>query len=247
MVNKLPSVLSKEELLRLVSIMDDLRMVVITFIGTFMGLRIGEIIKLEWSDIDLVYGELKVRDGKNPYRFRTGYGKDRIVPVNDMFLPILKKWRMQTGSSPYVIPRKRHGNKKEEDTTRGWQAKFHRYLKKAGLEEVTGYQRNGFPRYKHHLHTLRHVCGTNLYRCGMDIYQIKEFLGHSNIDTTKIYCELAKDDLRAAAHKALAYPKSIVEEQPEIMVTPDPEVLKLQNENLKMMLKLKEVEVYAQR
>ncbi|MBU0470390.1 MAG: tyrosine-type recombinase/integrase [Nanoarchaeota archaeon] len=247
MVNKLPAVLSKEHLLRVLSVMEDLRMVITVFLGIFLGLRISEIVKLEWDNIDLVYGEAKIKDAKNPYRFRTGYGKDRIVPINEMFLPVLKRWKLISEDKKYVIPRKEHGNKKDDATIKSSQDRFHKYLQKAGIQEIDNYQRDGRPRYKYHLHTLRHVCGTNLYRAGMDIYQIKEYLGHSDIETTQIYCDLAKDDLKAASHKAYAYPKSNIAMEQELIIVPDKEALQLQNENLKMMMQLKEVELYATR
>lgn len=247
MKNKLPYVMTKEELLKLFGVMNDLRMVMFTFIGIFFGLRAGEIVTLKWSDVDLIYGEMRIKDAKNTNRYKTGYGKDRIVPINNIFIPALKKWKFMNGNEEHVIPRYGNANRKTDYTIRVYQDNFHKFLARAGLNAVESHARNGHPRYKYHLHTLRHVCGTNLYRAGLDIYQIKEYLGHEDIETTKIYCELAKDDLKAAAHKAYVYPKSRVGlEQAEIIVSPDTEALKLQNENLKLMLQLKGG-IYAQR
>ena len=245
MKNKLPYVLTKEQLLSILSVMDDVKTVMVTFLGTFLGLRISEIVKLEWSDIDLIYGECRIRDAKNPNRFKTGYGQDRIVPINEMFLPVLKKWKLMNKEEKFVIPRDGPKiTKAEKSMIKRYQDKFHDCLKKVGLDEVDYYQRNERPRYKYHVHTLRHVCGTNLYRAGLDLYQIKEFLGHKEIKTTQIYCELGKDDLKAASHKAYAYPKSrigVTTESSVLQMAPDKESLKLMNENLKMMLKVKEV------
>ncbi len=246
MKNKLPYVMNKEQLLSLLSVVDELRTVIVIFLGVFLGLRIGEIIRLEWNDLDLVFGEARIRDAKNPNRYKTGYGQDRIVPINEMFLPVLKRWKLMNKDKKFVIPGDdRFGVRPDaQHIIRQYQKRFHKYLRKVDLEEVDSYQRDGKPRYKFHLHTLRHVCGTNLYRAGLDLYQIKEFLGHADIETTQVYCELGKDDLKAASHKAYAYPKSRLGNDAMITIAPDKEALMLQNENLKLMLRLKG-EMYA--
>lgn len=238
---RLPYVLSKEQLLQILSNLDCIHLGIIIYIGSFQGLRIGEIIRLKWSDVDLKYGEMRILDAKNTKRYKSGYGKDRVVPINEMFIPLLKKWRMINEQEEYVIP----GNSRRDEgyvqsMVRDYQKKFHRILEKVGLDEVSHYQEDGKPRYKYHLHTLRHVCGTNLYRAGMDLYQIKEFLGHEKIETTQIYCELAKDDLRLASHKAYAYPKSQIPlpENDFVQIEPSTGTLQLQKEIVEKQLEL---------
>lgn len=45
------------------------------------------------------------------------------------------------------------------------------------------------------VHTLRHTCATLLYKSGQDIKLIQEILGHSSINTTKIYTHLYDKDV----------------------------------------------------
>jgi len=238
---RLPYIPTKDQIIRILSNVKDMNLAMIIFLGIFQGLRISEIIKLKWSEVDLTYGELKVLDGKNPRRYATGYGKDRIVPINDMFVPILTKWKMMNENEEYVIP----SNAKIDNTNvsglaRRYQEQFSQAIEKAGLTEVHFIQKNDIPRYKYHLHTLRHICGTNLYRAGMDIYQIKKFLGHEHVETTQLYCDLAKEDIKVAAHKAYAYPKSQlpIPDTPEIQFGIDKEGLRLQKEILDRKLEL---------
>lgn len=237
---RLPYVLSKEQLLTILSNVNCPNLAMIIYVGSFQGLRIGEIIRLRWCDIDLKYGEMRILDAKNTKRYKSGYGKDRVVPINEMFLPILKKWRLMNDLEEYFIP----GNNRRDEAyvqsmVREYQKRFHAVLEKVKLNEVSHYQEDGKPRYKYHLHTLRHVCGTNLYRAGMDLYQIKEFLGHEKIETTQIYCELAKDDLRIAAHKAYAFPKSqLALPDALIQIEPSTETLLLQKEILEKRMEL---------
>ena len=238
---KLPYVLGKEELIKILSSLDDINLAMVIFLGIFQGLRIGEIVKLKWSEVNLNFGEMKILDAKNPKRYKSNYGKDRIVPVNEMFLPVLKKWKAINKGQDYVIPA---NGKRDEIGAKGfirqYQKKFNHVLDKTGLLEVDYYQNDGKPRYKYHIHTLRHVCGTNLYRAGMDLYQVKEYLGHEHIETTQVYCELGRDDLRVAAHKAYAFPKSQVAlpDSPEIRIGIDKETLELHKEILNKKLEL---------
>jgi len=51
------------------------------------------------------------------------------------------------------------------------------------------------------LHTFRHTCATRLVRKGVHIVQVKEWLGHSNINTTMIYVQFAPDHLQDAVAK----------------------------------------------
>ena len=89
---KLPYLPSKEEILKLLSYIKDVRIGFTVFACCFQGLRLGEVISLKWKDVNLQYGELKVVDGKNPRRKKSGYGKDRIVPIKKMFIPIWTAW-----------------------------------------------------------------------------------------------------------------------------------------------------------
>jgi integrase len=240
---RLPCVLSKQQLLTILSSTDDLRLAIVIFLGIFLGLRISEIVSLKWENVNLEHGELIVLDGKNTKRYKSEYGKDRLVIINDMFIPTLKKWQLMNIKEDYVIPNEnRYKNKRPETKSmiRLYQEKLTNVLKKVNLWIPNYKQKNGTARHKYHMHTLRHVCGTNLYRRGMDIYTIKEYLGHEKIETTQLYCELAKDDVRLASHRAYAYPKSSVAlpELPQVEIKMDRETLQLQKEILDKQLEL---------
>ena len=237
---KLPYVLSKEQLLKILNNIDDIKLAMIIFVGVFQGLRIGEIVRLKWNDIDLDFGEIKIVDAKNTRRFKSNYGKDRIVPINEMFIHIFKKWRSLNKDEYFIPTNVARGERTYKRMIKRNQDKLKYALDKVGLLEVDYLQKNKSPRYKYHMHTLRHVCGTNLYRAGMDIYQIKAYLGHEFIETTLIYCELAKEDLKIASHKAFLFPKSqlALPDSPTIEIGYDKETLQLQKDILSQKLEL---------
>ena len=248
---RLPHVLNREQLERIISVVDDINLIAVIFFGIFMGLRVGEIVRLKWENVDLEDESIRVVDAKNVKRFKSGYGKDRKVPIMNEFIPFIKEWRAMNPHEEYVIPfpnkESREGwqNKLAKSFIKNLQDKFAATLKKLNLMQVAYYQKDGKPRYKYHLHTLRHVCGCNLRRCGLGIEYIRDFLGHKKIDDTMIYTELTKDDLKASVSKALNYPTnySTIPQtelpQPDIQVTPDKEMLRLQTEYLRLMVEMK--------
>src|SRR3989338_8407361 len=103
---KLPYIPTKEEVLKLLSKITDIKLAMVIFMSIFHGLRISEIVKLKWKDVNLEQGEIFIQDAKNTKRFRIEYGQDRIVPINDMFIQVWKKWKYMTNSE-YVLERKK--------------------------------------------------------------------------------------------------------------------------------------------
>lgn len=247
---KLPHIFSKDELKKYLAYVEDIRIVVIIFLGVFLGLRIGEMIKLTWSDIDLDRKLLKIVDGKNTKRYKSGYGKDRIIPILDPFIRILQYWKAMNPKEIYVIPHQNSdGREKSQNKTRflsivrTFQKNMNKDLEQLGLLEVDYYQKDGKPRYTLHSHSLRHTCGCNLRKKGMKIEDIRDYLGHEDIKSTQVYAELTKEDLRENVYLAYNYPKqrnfNPPIEQPSIQFSPDKESLRLLNDNLRMMLELK--------
>lgn len=245
---KLPSLPSKEEILKLLAYVQDVRIGFTIFTCCFQGLRLGEVINLKWKDVNLKYGELKVVDGKNPRRKKSGYGKDRIVPINNMFIEIWKSWEAMNPEEEYVIPDVSDNGKRAPTETliRRFQKRLYVYLEKADLLEVDFLQSNKAPRYNYHFHTFRHICGANLRRAGMTLENIRDFLGHADVDSTQIYTELTKEDIKEASHIAYAYPKSHLGMQkitPQVEVIMDKETLLLQKEILDRKLELAKIQM----
>lgn len=181
---KLPVVLSREEVWR---VLDAVRIPVYRVCLTVIyacGLRLMEGIRLQVPDVDGARTLLRIHGKRR---------KDRYVPLPDATLQLLREhWRthrnplwlfptvtrrnVPTPSDPAVGPISRCS----------LQSAFARGVKRSGIHKPA------------HVHTLRHSYATHLLEAGVNLRLIQEYLGHTSPQTTAIYTHLTRE-LHAAA------------------------------------------------
>lgn len=179
---KLPTVLSIEEVLKLLDIplnnSYDYRNKAMLELMYATGTRISELINLKLSNIDLDLNLIKTIGKGN---------KERIIPIGDYATEYLKKYIyefrpffLKNQNSEYLFLN-RMGNKMSRQM-------FFKIIQSLAVKQ--GIKTKFSP------HTLRHSFATHMLEYGADLRTIQELLGHSNISTTQIYTHLSTDKLR---------------------------------------------------
>ncbi|RCW51481.1 MULTISPECIES: site-specific tyrosine recombinase/integron integrase [unclassified Halanaerobium] len=160
-----------------------LRDLAIVKLFLYAGLRISELVNLDFDNIDFDDGSIKFY-GKGK--------KERYVPLhNDVILAIRRYMRERNSikitesDARQAVFISRHGRRINPRTI---QLFVKKYAKKAGLsraEKITP-------------HKLRHTFASTLYRQTKDIKVLQDLLGHSNISTTQIYTHVDNEEKKSA-------------------------------------------------
>ena len=167
---KLPVILSKEEIERLISSTKNINHRLIIQIGYSAGLRVSEIINLKWQDIDFDRNLIHLKRAKGK--------KDRIVMLSLKVKEGLMN--LTPNKEGYVFLTNRDG----KYTQRTIQKIIENAATKIGIRKsITP-------------HTLRHSFATHLLENGTDIRYIRDLLGHSDISTTLIYTKVSNKNIR---------------------------------------------------
>lgn len=158
------------------------------------GLRNSELRTLEVRDVDFETQELFIRHGKGYFGER-----ERVVPVGKIALKYLEEYLSQ--ARPKILKDKisnilfitRGGKPLRIE----WPNKIvKRYALLAGIKKNV------------RTHMIRHSFATHLLRHGADIRHVQEMLGHSSLESTKVYTRLEITDLKRVHHKAHPREKS---------------------------------------
>lgn len=140
------------------------------------GLRLGEVVKIKWEDIDFVNEILRVNKGKG--------NKDRLVKLGNNAINHLLDYQKirYNKNNPYIFDSQARPNTHISKKT--VQKILENSCKKAEIKQhIT-------------VHQLRHSYATHSLEYGMDIRKIQEALGHSSPKTTMIYTKVTKNTIK---------------------------------------------------
>ncbi|MFZ1495474.1 MAG: site-specific integrase [Saprospiraceae bacterium] len=163
---KLPNVLSEQEIKRLLQVVNNTKHKLILMIIYSAGLRLSELVRLRKADLLLDQQAIFVKCAKGK--------KDRITILSTAVLSKLKEY-LYIYKPNYWLFEGADGGQYSE---RSVQAIFRRAVDSA---EVNPYAT---------VHTLRHSFATHLLERGTDLRHIQQLLGHSSIKTTEIYTHI---------------------------------------------------------
>ena len=141
------------------------------------GLRISEVINLTTRDVDFENAVIRC--------FGKG-SKERIVPLNDYAIYYIKSYLevrpfLRKSKNTDYLFLNNHGNKM---TRQGFLKNLQKILKEKGITK------NVTP------HMLRHSFATHCLSGGADLRSIQMLLGHSDINTTKIYTHISREQIK---------------------------------------------------
>jgi site-specific recombinase XerD len=178
---RLPTVLSREEVSRLINAAGTLfrRTLLMTLYGT--GMRRSELAHLKVGNIDSQRMIIRVVAGKG--------GKDRDLPLSPVLLETLREYWRWRKPKPYLFPTRTRRLQREEPISDKtvWIA-CTEAARRAGINKrVTP-------------HTLRHSWATHLLEAGTDLRTIQVLLGHGDLETTAQYLHLSQRHLQAVTN-----------------------------------------------
>ncbi len=168
---KLPVVLTKEEVKRMIdSIKNKKHRLMIMFLYS-SGLRLSELLNLKVGDLEIGEKIGWVRSGKG--------AKDRLFLLSDRLVEEMREYLQWKKESDYVFT-----GRKERMTPRNVQKIIKKVARNAGIEKNV------------HPHSLRHSFATHLLESGENIRKIQMLLGHSQLSTTQLYLDVSTEELK---------------------------------------------------
>ena len=172
---RLPSVLSKEQVSKIINIPKNLKHRLLLMTTYAAGLRASEVKQLKPEHINSERMLIKVENGKGR--------KDRYTMLSVKLLAELRDYYIKCRPRTYLFP---SSFKKRQDKPLSYEAVrcvYEKARKKAGVKRGAG------------LHTLRHSFATHLLEAGYDIRKIQVLMGHTKLSTTMIYLHVSRETL----------------------------------------------------
>ena len=175
---KLPVILSREEVCRILSCLRKPHYRVCLSTIYSCGLRLQEGVHLQVSDIDSARMMIHIHQGKG--------NKDRYVPLPQRTLELLREYWVTHRHPVWLFPARRQRGRPAPEATaplngRSVQRAFRAALKESSIQKPAT------------VHTLRHSWATHLLEAGVNLRLIQGWLGHRSLSTTSLYTHLTRN------------------------------------------------------
>lgn len=172
---RLPNILARSELRRLFDSIENLKHRAMLLTSYSGGLRVSETANLKLTDIDSKRMLIRVDQGKG--------AKDRYTLLSELALEALRDYYLKYRPKVWLFP----GRSENEDcaiNVSTIQQVFKTAKTKAGIKKPAS------------VHTLRHCFATHLLEDGVDLFTIKDLMGHRSLSTTIKYIHLQRRNLK---------------------------------------------------
>ena len=168
---RLPVVLSREEILRVVGAVPSLKHRAMLLLAYSGGLRVSEIVNLHPQDLDRDRHTIYIRAAKGR--------KDRYTLLSDIAWAAVEKYVRSERPRSWLFEGRTPGYRL---SIRAVQGAFYSACRRAKIGKRVS------------MHTLRHSFATHLLESGTDLRYIQTLLGHADPGTTAVYTHVAKRD-----------------------------------------------------
>lgn len=173
-VSQLPEILTKEEIILIVSKLPNPKHKLLILLTYSSGLRLSEIVTLKLKDLDIQREVIHIHMGKGK--------KDRLVPLSKKFYEVWTEFAevILKEENPFLFPGLYPGSHLSPRTA---QKIFENGRSLAGIQKKVSF------------HSLRHSFATHLLEAGTGIRHIQKLLGHSSVKTTERYARLSRKEI----------------------------------------------------
>lgn len=170
---KLPNVLSKEEVKTLLESLQNSKHKTMLSLIYACGLRRGELLRIKPQDILSDRKLLHIKQSKGK--------KDRIVPISDKLLEMLREYYKSYKPKVWLFEGQHAG---EPYSEKSLESIIKQAIAKTNIQKPVT------------LHWLRHSYATHLLESGTDLRYIQELLGHNSSRTTEIYTHVSRKSIQ---------------------------------------------------
>jgi site-specific recombinase XerD len=167
----LPIIFSTQEMQALINATTNLKHKAIIVLMYATGIRVSEVVNLKIEDIDSKRMVIYIKDAKG--------GKDRIVPLPQELLTLLRKYFIEYKPKEFLF----NGQFDLRYSARSINEFLKQCAKRAGISKGV------------HAHLVRHTSLTHSAECGIDINLIQRIAGHSDPKTTWTYLHLSHNHI----------------------------------------------------
>lgn len=174
---KLPQILAREEIARLIECTPNLKHRAILMLAYGAGLRVSELCHLQLGDIDSSRMSIRVEQGKG--------AKDRYTLLSPRLLAELRRYWIAYHPHQWLFPSPRCPGRPIDVQTA--QRVFRAALLRAGITKDCS------------IHSLRHAFATHLLEAKVDVHSIQRLMGHGHISSTLRYFHLTDRHLSSTA------------------------------------------------
>lgn len=181
---RLPPKLTKQDALLLLEVIDNYpynkflryRNHAMFALFIFAGLRLNELLKLRYTDVDILNLTVFINQGKG--------NKDRIIPISSVLVKSLERYIEQRKKVNKTCPEFFTSSTRNCGFTESGMKRLVMKIRDASGLQFT-------------IHKLRHTFATLMIEGGCDIYSLSKMMGHSDIKTTAIYLAASAEHLRS--------------------------------------------------